>query len=296
MSFISFSEFIAGQLDTMFIGHSLGPVNLGIYNRAYMLVYLPVYNINVSITRVLFPSFSRVQSEPVRLRNAYISLVTIVSAIVIPICGIILISAKEVIAVLLGAQFTEAVPIAQMLAIAIPIGSLHFGGPICDALARLNQKLVVQLSYLCVLLILFVMLGSYGLPGYALALLLGLSFRSIGYIYLLTTILQVDLTLYRNAYFSPLRTATIIVVTGYLADVCLQSLSLPAGYLLATKFALGTLIFLVFTFRFPNPHLRKEMMTVLTRLLSASIPETFPFKYLRPYCTFLMSTAYKEHD
>lgn len=296
ISLVSFFEFIGEQLDTMFIGRSLGSASLGIYNRAFMLVYLPMYHVNNSIVRVLFPSFSRVQFEPERLRNAYVSLLTLISTLLIPFCGLLFVSAREIVFVLLGSQFQDAVPIVQILAIAIPLGSLHFGGPVCDALARLNQKLTIQVSYLCILVVLFMLLGPYGLPGYAFALLLCLSLRSVAYICLVTTILHVEWRLYAKAYLFPLRTAAIIAICVYAADIGLQFLSMPRGVILTLKMVIGTLIFVALTFRFPNAQLRKEMTSVLTRLLSAATPVTLIEKYLAPYLVFLTTTNYQRQD
>ena len=53
VTIISFFEFIGGSLDTLLIGRFLGASLLGIYNRAYTIVNLPLYNLYTSITRVL---------------------------------------------------------------------------------------------------------------------------------------------------------------------------------------------------------------------------------------------------
>ena len=77
MSLISFFEAIASNLDTLIIGRFIGATSLGIYNRAFMLVNLPMYYLTTSFSRVLFPSFSRIQAEFPRLKKAYLSSITL---------------------------------------------------------------------------------------------------------------------------------------------------------------------------------------------------------------------------
>jgi lipopolysaccharide exporter len=286
MSFISFSEFIAGQLDTMFIGRFLGSDKLGVYNRAYTLVYLPIYNINNSMIRVLFPSFSRVQTDLGRLRSAYASLVTLVPALIIPICAFIFISAKEIVTVILGYKFIQAIPVVQILSIALPVGSLHYGGPVCDALAKLNEKIIIQISYLSLLILLFIFLGHYGLVGYAVALLFGLLYRSIAYMYLMNKILKIGIKTYRDAYLFPVISALIIVFTGFLSDHFILFLQAHALTLLFLKMSLAISVFVFCVILFPNRHLGNEMKNMLNKITIGG-KQHMHNKYLQLYLNHL---------
>ncbi|HXG30077.1 MAG TPA: lipopolysaccharide biosynthesis protein, partial [Thermodesulfobacteriota bacterium] len=95
MSLISLFEAIASNLDTLIIARFIGATSLGIYNRAFMLVNLPVYYLTTSFSRVLFPSMSRIQTEFPRLKGAYLSSIALSAAIVIPTCVGISVASRE---------------------------------------------------------------------------------------------------------------------------------------------------------------------------------------------------------
>ena len=102
VSIISFFEFLGSNLDTLAIGHFIGAAPLGIYNRAFMLVNLPAQYLTSSFSRVLFPSFSRVQKEIERLKKAYLSTIMLFSAILLPTCLGIAVASQEIVLLVLG--------------------------------------------------------------------------------------------------------------------------------------------------------------------------------------------------
>ena len=65
----------------------LGAAALGIYSRGWMLIGLPVYLLTTSISKVVFSSFSQVQTDRPRLRTVYLCSITLIAALVIPICA-----------------------------------------------------------------------------------------------------------------------------------------------------------------------------------------------------------------
>ncbi|UOQ70037.1 lipopolysaccharide biosynthesis protein [Hymenobacter cellulosilyticus] len=95
ISLISFLEFIGSSLDTLIIGRVLGTALLGVYNRAWMLVSLPMYMLTTSVSKVIFPAFSQVQADPVRLRKVYLSSVTLVAAFILPTAAGMMVAAPS---------------------------------------------------------------------------------------------------------------------------------------------------------------------------------------------------------
>ena len=72
---------LATQGDYILVGRFLGSQMLGIYNRSYQLAHIPVSLIGQAISRVLFTSFSRVQSDRVKLKEAYLTTTVAVAAL-----------------------------------------------------------------------------------------------------------------------------------------------------------------------------------------------------------------------
>ena len=78
VSVTQFLEFITSNMDTMWAGHFFNAGEVGTYTRSFTLVSMPTEYLGTTFSRVLFPSFSRVQKETERLRNAFVPSVMVV--------------------------------------------------------------------------------------------------------------------------------------------------------------------------------------------------------------------------
>lgn len=170
VSGISFLEFLGSNIGPMWIGNRLGADALGVYNRAFNLINLPAYYFTTSLSRVMYSSMSRVQGETARLRDTYMSLTTVFAALLMPACWGAAGASRQIVLVLLGPRWTEAIPVFVVLALAAPFTFLaHLSGVISEVTATLNPKLILSLGRLVVLIVLLVVLTPLGLVGYALA-------------------------------------------------------------------------------------------------------------------------------
>lgn len=183
VSVISFLEFLGANLDQMFIGRLLGVRMVGIYNRAFMLVYLPIHNMTTSIARVLLPAFSTLQNDRPRLSQAYLTILSLTSYIVLPTCVGIATAAGPLVQVMLGDQWGEAVPIVQIVAFIVGFNMLStFGGILFESLADLNFKLGLQGGYVVAQAGLMIYASRFGLVGLTGAMLVGEVLRHLAYL------------------------------------------------------------------------------------------------------------------
>lgn len=183
-SLISFLEFLSVNLDTFMIGRLYGAATLGLYNRGYNTVYGPLNSMARSLTRVLAPSFSAAQHDRRRLRSAYLSGLLAMSTVLFSAAAIVLVSAREIVLVLLGAPFAGAIPIVTVLALYIPFPVLgNLSAVLAEATARLGAKLAVQGTYLLALLAAFwgVYELGWGVVAFAGTLVVAGACRSAAY-------------------------------------------------------------------------------------------------------------------
>jgi PST family polysaccharide transporter len=97
--------YFARNLDNVLVGRYWGPVQLGLYDRAYKLLLFPLQNINGPLTRVMMPVLSRLQSEPERMRQAYYRYVALVNLLAMPGVAIAIAAPNETIALLFGVKW-----------------------------------------------------------------------------------------------------------------------------------------------------------------------------------------------
>jgi O-antigen/teichoic acid export membrane protein len=106
------------NVDSVVIGATLGAGPLGLYNRAFQLLMLPLNQINAPSTRVALPVLSRLQNDPKR----YGEFILLGQAIMLHIVTLVLAfscaQATPVIEIALGDQWLAAAPIFQILSIA----------------------------------------------------------------------------------------------------------------------------------------------------------------------------------
>ena len=109
-------HYLERNADNLLIGRVLGPTALGIYSIAYNLMLYPVTRFADPIHQVLFPLLSRIQGDDPRVCRIWLRVTRAVAAVVAPTMAGLIILAPEVVAVLLGPKWVDAVPVIQILA------------------------------------------------------------------------------------------------------------------------------------------------------------------------------------
>lgn len=161
VSIVGFLEFLSTNVDTMVVGRYLGGAALGVYNRAYTVAYLPTYQVMQGMTRVLQPSISRMQRDIERMRRNYLNAMLLLAAAALPLSWGIAAASNEIVGVLLGSQWRDAVGPVTVMALAAPFSALtRLGEIVAEALGHLREKIVIR----AVQLIAFVGLAWIGLP------------------------------------------------------------------------------------------------------------------------------------
>ena len=290
MSFLGVLEYIYSQLHIILVGKVLGMHKLGIYTRAHMLVNLPMYNITRTLSKVIFPSFSKLQSDIQKLGKVYLSSITLLAAVLIPICMGILVTAPELVRILLGEQWGESVPVLQVLSLAIPIGFITmFSGIVCDAKAELNLKIVITVTYMVVLVALFMLLRGFGLVGFAMAVLFGEIIRMGLFQIAMKRILGVSFVHQLRCYIPGVLNGSIIAVAVHLLSIFLREMQLPVVAVFAVQLVACGILYLLLTILFPHRVLKAEIGLVLNKMGLQGNSESFTGRIISRYKNSLIN-------
>lgn len=272
VSVISFTEFLGGSLDTMVIGRVAGSASLGQYNRAFLLVNLPLERLMQGVGHVLFPALSRIQDQRERLGRVYRSSLASAGALLIPIGAGMALAAAPLVTVVLGDQWAESARVLPFLAISAVGGFLALlGAIVCEATADLNRKLVLQCVHLVALIVLLFLAGS-DLRNLALAVMLAQSIRVVGYFEFMRRKLEMERFEHLRILFPAIVTGSIIAAAGHAWNV-LFSATVPAAILLIIHVVSGAALLLA-SLRFgPLSPTRRD---VAVWLVKASALERLP--------------------
>lgn len=103
------------NIDNILVGKYLGASSLGIYNRAYSLMLLPLRHISSTLSRVMFPSFALIQHDKDLIWDQYSKMMSIVALLSFPLMTFLGVYARECILIVYGNQWTEVVPLFRIL-------------------------------------------------------------------------------------------------------------------------------------------------------------------------------------
>jgi PST family polysaccharide transporter len=120
-------SFVSRNADNILIAKVVGTASLGIYDRSYKLMMLPLQTLNGPVNRLLFPLLSRLQDDPERYRRTFVFAVRAVGLLTIPGIAIAAALSQRLMPFLLGHAWTAAGPIFFWLGLAglfNPIGNM----------------------------------------------------------------------------------------------------------------------------------------------------------------------------
>lgn len=163
-------NYFSRNLDNFLIGRVWGAQELGLYAKAYQLVLLPINQINVPVNRVALPALSRLQNDPVRFQKYYERALLAITFLGMPLVMFLCVCADQVILLLLGKQWLNAIPIFQFLIPAAFIGTFNLAtGWVYQSLNKNDRQLRWGIVSSIINVIIFLVAIRWGALGVAAA-------------------------------------------------------------------------------------------------------------------------------
>lgn len=263
-------EVLGTNIHTFAIARYASTAALGLFSRAYYLVMLPIgpYFME-ALSGVLFPGFSRIQQDSARLRNVYATTLLLTTLLLLPICAGMAVAGRELIVVVLGGQWLDAVPVVPWLALAGALGFLsRIAVMVCESRAALNTALAVEVGF--ILLLAACLLAATGGPlwGYAAAIAAAEALRHGAYLVVMTRTAGMRISDYVSAYLPSLAAAawTALLIAGVRQVLLLAGA--PAAVLLVAQILAGALAVALFIRLSPFSGVRR---VIAERLEAAGI-------------------------
>lgn len=113
----NFVLFLQNRSDNFILGRTVGAYDLGLYNIASEIATLPSTEMIAPINRAVFPAYSMLASELAKLRDKFIDVFCMIAVIALPVSvGLVCVS-ELAVRVLLGPQWSAAVPLLQIFTV-----------------------------------------------------------------------------------------------------------------------------------------------------------------------------------
>ncbi len=241
-------SFLTIRSDDFLIGYFLGPVALGYYSIAYRLLVAMTQVLNSTIQRVALPAFSRLQSEPARLEQAFFSVTRLVSFITFPAFLGMATLAPEIIQTLFGEKWLPSAPVMQFLALTGITQSLFtISGLVMAAVGKPSWNLRIMFLSTITNVIGFAIAVQWGIVAVAASLAIWAYLLLPVQIWAIYKLLQVKLITYFAQFVAPLIGTLIMAVAVLGAKYFLSGLA-NSSVLLIVCIAIGAMTYLTAIF------------------------------------------------
>lgn len=179
----SLINYFGKNLDNLLIGKQLGASDLGNYSKAYQLIMYPNFLFGGIINSILLPFLSDVQEDTERVIKMYLNVLKVLLLLGIPLSFFMYIYGKQIIFFVFGDQWSAAVFPFQVLSLTVWIQMVQASAePIFQARNRTDYLLTTSIFNIICLVI---------------AIILGITLKSINYISIFLSISFFISVLYR---------------------------------------------------------------------------------------------------
>jgi O-antigen/teichoic acid export membrane protein len=162
--------------DDVFVGRMLDTASLGIYQVAYKISTLPFTEVGQVVNSVTFPVYSKFAHDRKRLKRAFLRIVGVVFIVVFPIGVIFYLFPGQIIGIILGPNWLEAIPVLKALAL---FGVLRAVSSVTNSLYLSVKKqeyaaYVSSVSFMGMAVGIIPFINAYGVVGAAYSAIVGL--------------------------------------------------------------------------------------------------------------------------
>jgi len=116
LSLLAVVRFVGAKVDEFVVGNRLGATAMGHYAVALDVSTAPTVELLQPAWRATFPVYANVSHDSAKLRELFLDIFAVVVALAMPAClGVSAIS-SDFVSILLGSQWSDAVPLVSILA------------------------------------------------------------------------------------------------------------------------------------------------------------------------------------
>lgn len=243
-SVIGIVEFLGRQLDTFAVGRYAATSLLGQYNRAFVLVNMPLsQQVSGAIMTVVFPAFSKIQHDVPRLVRTYLGVMALGGMLIFPVSAGMAAASRELVLVVLGNQWDVARQLVPYFAVAVSLNIMtKFSRLLCQAKAELNSVIWIQVIYLVLLAAGYVAVsGLEDVRAFAAVLAVGEAVRHVALGVMVRKVIGVRLRDTLQAYAPAFVAAVVVAVSVGVTSRLAQYEALPTAVLLILEMAIAAL-------------------------------------------------------
>ena len=186
---------------------------LGIFERSYRIMIMPASYLGGTVDRVMFPGMSKFNDNDEKLYSYGKKMLRIVNVIMVPSTALFILYTKEIVTLLLGSKWMDAVLPLRILFLSLPF---RISVMMCDSVIRAKGK-VYKAAYrkflYTITLFLGVSIGSvWGIIGICIATSAAAIFNYFNMLSLVKKIFKTDNTIFFDPFIEPLKLVFFVLL------------------------------------------------------------------------------------
>lgn len=234
---------VATQGDNFIVGRWLGPYALGLYGRAYQLMVVPALLFGNVINHVLFPAMAAVDGDRDRLRTAYTMAVAVLTVLTLPLSAVLLVTAPEVIVVVLGDEWLPMLGAFNVLAVCIFFRTSHkVSDCLTLATGAVYRRASRQWAYAAMVVVGSLVGQRWGLPGVATGLGVALVLNYVLMAHLSLRIIGLSWRPFIGAHNAGVFLSVLVLAAAWPAATALRASAVPAALVVVGTFLVAGLV------------------------------------------------------
>ncbi|NJL81596.1 MAG: lipopolysaccharide biosynthesis protein, partial [Richelia sp. SM2_1_7] len=259
-------NFLNRRSDDLLIGYFLGSVALGYYTVAYRILLMVNQLMVGTIQKTAMPVFSRLQSEPERLRQAFYSAIGLTTLIAFPIFLGLSTLAPELVVVMFGEEWKPSIPVMQILnLIGLLYAGFNYNNPMIMALGKPGLGLGLSSMQAIGNVIGFAIAVRWGIVAVAAAYVIRAYLTAPVTLWIVNKLIPINFRTYLSQYAAPLVASLIMVATIFGAKYFLGGI-VNLHILLTICISFGALVY-ISTIRLIAPKLFKRSTDLFGSIL-----------------------------
>ncbi len=154
----------------LLIGALVGVEELGIWSLSMAIVVVPLSLFGYPIARVIYAAFARMREDRERVAEVWLTGLTLLAAVVLPSLFGLIAVAPDLVPLMFGSQWGDAVHVVQILGVFIMARTLQtWNTPVMDAFGKPQVSTILNATVL-IALVPSIWIGSrFGIEGVAIA-------------------------------------------------------------------------------------------------------------------------------
>jgi O-antigen/teichoic acid export membrane protein len=264
-------NFFNRRSDNLLIGFYLGNLALGYYNIAYRILEIMIQLLTNITAQVALPTFSRLQHEPERMRQAFYSVTQMTSLISFPMFMGVAVMAPEIVRVLFGEKWLPSIPVMQVLSlIGILQSVFFFNTTVLLAMGKANWRLWINCLNAVTNFIAFISVIRWGIVAVAAAYAIrGYLFSPIP-LFAIHKLIHIQALQYLRQCSVPLISSLVMVVVMVGTRSLLNGITTNTYVLLAVCSVVGLIVYLGLI-----QLLAPKLIRKITNLVLLALPKKF---------------------